>query len=93
MSEFNHTAFENNIIDAVTQVAFGNLNSLLVCDRGSLHYVVLMLFIVINFLVCTFWVLVCLPSNDIFVLLHILFGVTICFEPGTIRLLYLVQNN
>lgn len=64
MSEFNYTTFENNVIGAVTQVAFGNLNSLLVYDSGSIHYVVLVLVYYNTFLVYTFRVFACLPSGD-----------------------------
>jgi len=57
----NYTAFEDNAIGAVRQMAFRSPNSLLVYDRGSLYYVVL--FIVI-YLVYTFRKFACLPSGD-----------------------------
>jgi hypothetical protein len=41
MLDSNYTAFEDNIIGAVTRMAFGSPNSQLVYDRDSLHYVVL----------------------------------------------------
>jgi hypothetical protein len=93
MSDSNYTAFEDNIIGAVTRMAFVSPNSLLVYDRGSVHYVVLDVVYCHIYLVYTFRKFACLPTGDIYVLLRILWVVIICFEPGSICLLYLVQNN
>ena len=91
MSDFNYTTFENNVIGAVTQMAFGSPNSLLVCDRVSLCYIVLDVFYCLIYLVYTFWKFACLPSGtDICISSY---NLIICIEPGTICLLYLVQIN
>jgi hypothetical protein len=64
MLDSNYTAFEDNIIGAVTRMAFGSPNSQLVYDRGSLHYVVLDVVYCHIYLVYTFWKFTCLPSGD-----------------------------
>jgi hypothetical protein len=63
MSDSNYTAFEDNIIGAVTQMAFGSPSSQLVYDRGSLLYVVLDVVYCRIYLVYTFWNFACLPSG------------------------------
>ena len=64
MSDSNYTAFEDNIICAVTRMAFGSPNSQLVYDRGSLHYIVLDVVYCHIYLVYTFWKFACPPSGD-----------------------------
>jgi len=64
MSDSNYTAFEDNAIGAVRQMAFGSPSSLLVCDRGSLHYVVLDVVYCHIYLVYTFRKFACLRLGD-----------------------------
>lgn len=64
MSDSNYTALEDNIIGAVTQMAFGSPNSQLVYDRGSVHYAVLDVVCCHIYLVYTFRKFACLHSGD-----------------------------
>jgi len=64
MSDSNYTAFEDNVIGAVRQMAFGSPNYLLVYDRDSLHYVVLDVVYCHIYLVYTFQKFACLPPGD-----------------------------
>ena len=101
MLDSNYTAFEGNIIGAVTRMAFGSPISQLM-TRVLYFMMCWMLFIVIYIYIYIYIYIfgihipeVCLSACiwQIFVLLHILWVVIICLEPRTIFLLYLVQNN
>jgi len=64
MLDSNYTAFKDNAIGAVRQMAFGSSSSLFVYDRGILHYVVLDVVYCHMYLVYTFQKFACLPSGD-----------------------------
>jgi len=64
MSYSNYTAFEDNAIGAVRQMAFGSPSSLLVYARGCLHYVVLDVVYCHIYLVYMFWKFAYLHSGD-----------------------------